>query len=140
MPQKKSYILNPNSYIIPPSPLPNSAFCLSPLTPHPSLLPVRTILFHIPTEIGGIPFLGFGILLAIWIAICSPASVGLHSTAAGLASLTGELPMMLILAAVIAFVLPALADESGLTHSRLRRNGLPRRHLRRRPGHLPCAA
>ncbi len=75
---------------------------------------MRTILFHIPSEIGGIPFLGFGILLAIWVAICL-ARLGWVTFRRGWSSeLTSELPMMLLLAAVIAFVLPALADESGL--------------------------
>jgi phosphatidylglycerol---prolipoprotein diacylglyceryl transferase len=75
---------------------------------------MRTILFHIPKDIGGTPFLGFGILLAIWVAICL-VRLGWATYRRGWSSeLTSELPMMLLLAAVIAFVLPALADEFGL--------------------------
>jgi phosphatidylglycerol:prolipoprotein diacylglycerol transferase len=75
---------------------------------------VRTILFHIPNQIGGVPLLGFGILLAVWSCICL-ARLGWIVYRRGHSSeISGELPMMLLLAVVIAWVLPALSDDAGL--------------------------
>jgi phosphatidylglycerol---prolipoprotein diacylglyceryl transferase len=75
---------------------------------------VRTILFHIPNQIGGAPLLGFGILLAVWACICL-ARLGWIVYRHGWSSeISSELPMMLLLAVVIAWVLPALSDDAGL--------------------------
>src|SRR5215467_13874553 len=75
---------------------------------------MRTILFHIPSEIGGVPLFGIGILLAAWVAICM-ARLGWIVARRGWSSeLTSELPMMILLGAVIGWVLPALSDGTGL--------------------------
>lgn len=75
---------------------------------------MRTILFHIPSEIGGVPLFGVGILLAIWTAICM-ARLGWIVARRGWSNeLASELPMMILLGAVIGWVLPALSDGTGL--------------------------
>jgi phosphatidylglycerol:prolipoprotein diacylglycerol transferase len=71
-------------------------------------------LFHIPAEIGGYPVFGFGILLAVW-ALGSVALLGWLLVKQGPTSDTwGYVPVLLLLGAVIAWVLPALCDEHGL--------------------------
>ncbi|HZZ29097.1 MAG TPA: prolipoprotein diacylglyceryl transferase family protein [Pirellulales bacterium] len=75
---------------------------------------MRTILFHIPNTVGGVPLLGFGILLAVWALICA-ARVGWLVFRHGWSSAVwNELPIMLVLGAVLAWVLPALSDDAGL--------------------------
>ncbi len=75
---------------------------------------MRSTLFHIPLEIAGLPLFGFGLLLAIWVAVCA-LRIGITWYRRGWTSeLWGEVFMMLLLAAVIAKVLPALCDSEGL--------------------------
>jgi phosphatidylglycerol---prolipoprotein diacylglyceryl transferase len=75
---------------------------------------MRTILFHIPSNIGGVPLLGFGILLPVWTCICIVRLGWIIFRRGWSSEIANELPMMLLLAAVIAWVLPALADDTGL--------------------------
>jgi phosphatidylglycerol---prolipoprotein diacylglyceryl transferase len=75
---------------------------------------MRSTLFHIPLEIAGLPLFGFGLLLAIWVAVCA-LRIGITWYRRGWTNeLWGEVFMMLLLAAVIAKVLPALCDSEGL--------------------------
>jgi phosphatidylglycerol:prolipoprotein diacylglycerol transferase len=75
---------------------------------------MRTILFHIPNEIGGVPLLGFGILLAMWACICAARLCWITVRRGWSNEIASELPMMFLVAAVIAWALPALADNGGL--------------------------
>jgi phosphatidylglycerol:prolipoprotein diacylglycerol transferase len=69
--------------------------------------------FHIPLEIAGLPVFGLGLLLGIWLVF----SVGLLAWLAWRqgfnADTWGYVPILLIVAAVIAWLLPALCDEQG---------------------------
>lgn len=79
---------------------------------------MRSTLFHLPTtvEIGGVtwPLFGFGVLLAAWVVIAGggfawvAARHGLGRAAASLG------PSLLIVAALLAWVLPALDDGVGV--------------------------
>jgi len=70
-------------------------------------------LFHIPLEIAGLPVFGMGLLLGLWAVF----SVGLLAWLAWRqgfnADTWGYVPILLIVAAVIAWLLPALCDEQG---------------------------
>jgi len=99
-----SYILNPNSYIC--FPLRDSASL--------RLKHMQTILFHIPNQVGGLPLLGFGILLAVWVVICISRLGWLFYQHAPMNAVWSEIPIMLLLGAVLAWVLPRLSDDVGL--------------------------
>jgi phosphatidylglycerol:prolipoprotein diacylglycerol transferase len=75
---------------------------------------MRTTLFYIPTEIAGLPVLGFGLLLAVWALICAVRVGWIVSQRGRSAEVWNELPMMAVLAGVLTFVLPALAEPDGL--------------------------
>ena len=75
---------------------------------------MRTTLFHIPHDVAGWPLLGFGLLLAIWGVICAVRFVWKLSRRGFSAEVLNELPVMLVIAAIIAWVLPALSDSQGL--------------------------
>ena len=80
-------------------------------------------LFYIPAHVAGYPVFGFGLLLAVW----AVASVG-HAGVAGLAAWTstadtlGYVPILAIVGAIIAWVLPAAVQAAGPAHPRLRRD------------------
>lgn len=69
--------------------------------------------FHIPMEIAGVPVFGVGLLLGIWVLF----GVGLMAWLAWRqgfnADTWGYAPILLIVAAVITWLLPALCDEQG---------------------------
>jgi len=71
-------------------------------------------LFHIPTEIAGLPLFGVGLLLVVWCAM----SVGIMAWLVRRQGLNGDtlgyIPLLLIVAAAIVWVLPALAKPEGL--------------------------
>jgi phosphatidylglycerol---prolipoprotein diacylglyceryl transferase len=71
-------------------------------------------LFHIPLEIAGVPMFGKGLLLGIW-AIFSLGLLAWLVWRQGFNSDTlSYVPILLIVAAVIAWLLPAICDEQGL--------------------------
>ncbi len=75
---------------------------------------MRSTLFHIPREVLGLPLFGFGILLAAWAAVCA-IRIGLVVYRRGWpAEIWNELPVMLLLGAVIGYVLPGMSDQFGL--------------------------
>lgn len=71
-------------------------------------------LFHIPREVFGLPLFGFGVLLVLWLigsAILLLVRVRRHGWDA---ETRGYLPIILIFAAAIAFVAPAIIAPEGL--------------------------
>ncbi|HVU86396.1 MAG TPA: prolipoprotein diacylglyceryl transferase [Pirellulales bacterium] len=75
---------------------------------------MRSTLFYIPAEIAGVPVFGYGLLLVIW-AIASIVFLGWLVRRQGFSSDTrGYVPVLLVLGAVIAYLLPAISDENGL--------------------------
>ncbi|MGD0382982.1 MAG: prolipoprotein diacylglyceryl transferase family protein [Thermoguttaceae bacterium] len=70
-------------------------------------------IFHIPLEIAGLPMFGTGLLLGLWAVF----SVGLLAWLAWRQGFNADtwsyVPILLIVAAVIAWMLPALCDEQG---------------------------
>jgi len=75
---------------------------------------MRSTLFHISNELFGLPLLGFGVLLAAWAAVCAVRIGWLLFRRRGWPQIAGECPMMLLVGAAIAWILPALADSEGL--------------------------
>ena len=75
---------------------------------------MRSTLFHIPLEVAGWPLFGFGLLLALWTAVCAVRLGTIWYRRGWSGEIWGELVMMSLLAAVIAKVLPALCDNAGL--------------------------
>lgn len=75
---------------------------------------MRSTLFHIPSELAGLPVFGFGWLLALW-ALVSVVWVGWSVRRLGWQGETRGLAAFLLMAgALIAFVLPAISDVDGL--------------------------
>jgi phosphatidylglycerol:prolipoprotein diacylglycerol transferase len=75
---------------------------------------MRSTLFHIPNELFGIPLFGVGLLLAVWAVVCV-GRIGYLVYRRGFTSeVWAELPMMLLIGAVITWALPALCDAQGL--------------------------
>jgi phosphatidylglycerol---prolipoprotein diacylglyceryl transferase len=75
---------------------------------------MRSTLFHIPLEVAGVPLFGFGLLLALWTAVCAVRLGTIWYRRGWSGEIWGEFVMMSLLAAVIAKVLPALCDNAGL--------------------------
>ncbi len=75
---------------------------------------MRSTLFYIPGEIAGWPVFGVGLLLAVW-AIGSVLLLAWLVRRQGFnADTRGYVPVLLLLAAVIVFLLPAISDADGL--------------------------
>ena len=74
---------------------------------------MRQTLFYIPAEVGGVPLIGFGILLAIWTVASAVWIAWLIRRQGFNADTRGYLPVMALVAAAIAFLLPQLATVSG---------------------------
>jgi len=72
------------------------------------------ILFHIPREIGGLPVFGVGLLLAAWclfgliLLVVVARRVGLGS------ELASYVPLLVLVAAAIVWLLPRLCDGQGV--------------------------
>lgn len=67
-------------------------------------------LFHIPSEIGGLPVFGFGLLLAVW-AVFGAGLLAWLGRRQGLnADTLGYLPLLALVGAIIVWLLPALCD------------------------------
>ncbi len=75
---------------------------------------MRTTLFHIPHDVAGWPLLGVGLALGVWLAICAVRLAWRLYQHGPTAEIWNELPVMLVIGAIIAFVLPALSDSQGL--------------------------
>lgn len=75
---------------------------------------MRTILFHIPREVSGVPLFGWGALVAIWAVLCAARIAWNLRRHDWSAQTWGELPVMLLMGAIFAFVFPVLTDDYGL--------------------------
>jgi phosphatidylglycerol:prolipoprotein diacylglycerol transferase len=71
---------------------------------------LRSILFHIPAEIAGVPVFGVGWLLFLWIAVVLAALTWSAWQAGSFREIAGYVPFALIVAAVVAFLLPNMVD------------------------------
>jgi phosphatidylglycerol---prolipoprotein diacylglyceryl transferase len=75
---------------------------------------MRSTLFYIPAKVFDLPLFGFGLLLAIWGVFCA-AFLGWRVYRYGWSKeMWAELPMLAVMGAVIAFVLPRVGDSYGL--------------------------
>ncbi len=80
-----------------------------------ALFPVMwQTVFHIPLEIAGMRVFGVGLLLGIWAIFCLGLLAWLAWRQGFNADTLSYLPVMLLVAAVIAWLLPALCDQQGL--------------------------
>jgi phosphatidylglycerol:prolipoprotein diacylglycerol transferase len=69
-------------------------------------------LFHIHATVGGYPVFGFGLLLALW-AVASVLTLVLLARRQGFnADTWGYVPILLLIGAIIAWVLPAICEQS----------------------------
>lgn len=71
-------------------------------------------LFHIPLEVGGVPLFGVGLLLALWVVGSLILLAWLVRRQGWSTDTFSYLPLLALVAAVIAWVLPALADSDGV--------------------------
>jgi len=71
-------------------------------------------LFHIPSEIAGIPTFGAGLLLAAWCGLSVVLMVWLVRRQGFTADTWGYVPLLALVAAAIWLVLPRLTDARGL--------------------------
>jgi len=71
-------------------------------------------LFHIPRTIGGVPTFGFGVALLVLVVGVAAALLWLWRTRGSLAEARGFLPVALMAAAAIVFLLPLLEEADGL--------------------------
>lgn len=70
--------------------------------------------FHIPAEVSGWPVFGFGLLLAAWAVFSAGLLVWLAWRQGFNADTWGYLPILLLVGAIVAWVLPAICDDRGL--------------------------
>ncbi|MEM7315654.1 MAG: prolipoprotein diacylglyceryl transferase family protein [Planctomycetota bacterium] len=75
---------------------------------------MRQTLFHIPPEVFGVPTLGFGWVLALWVVISIVLAIPIAKEQGWQSAIAGMLPYLAIGAAVIIFVLPNI-EEASLT-------------------------
>jgi phosphatidylglycerol:prolipoprotein diacylglycerol transferase len=71
-------------------------------------------LFHIPGRIGDLPLFGFGLLLWLWLAVCALVLFRLVRRQGWSKDTLSYLPILALVAGVIAFVMPHIADDQGL--------------------------
>ena len=71
---------------------------------------MRTTLFYIPAEIARVPVFGFGWLLLAWAAFAIGLSIWLLRRPNGRGEVASYVPVFVVLAAVIAFLLPNLVE------------------------------
>jgi phosphatidylglycerol:prolipoprotein diacylglycerol transferase len=74
---------------------------------------LRTV-FDIPVQVGGVSVFGFGLLLALWVVFSAGLLTYLVRKRGFDSETRGYLPLLLFVAIVIAFVLPALIGPDGL--------------------------
>ncbi len=75
---------------------------------------MRTTLFHIPHDVVGWPLLGVGLALAVWVAICAVRLAWRLFRRGSVAEVWNEVPVMFVIGAIVAIVLPAISDSQGL--------------------------
>ena len=75
---------------------------------------VLQTLFYIPSRIAGLPVFGFGLLLAAWGIFSVVLLAWLLRRQGPKGDALGYLPLVLIVAAAIIWVLPAISDQHGL--------------------------
>ena len=73
---------------------------------------MRQTFFYIPHELLGLPVLGWGWLLAVWLLFGVGAVLWLWRQRGWDADTRGVVPVILVIAAVIVFVLPHLEARS----------------------------
>ena len=71
---------------------------------------MRSTLFYIPAELWGLPVFGIGWLLGLWIVASIVLLAWLLRKPNGSREIAGFLPFLLIVAAVIAFLLPNMVQ------------------------------
>ena len=72
---------------------------------------MRSILFYIPAEIAGAPVFGVGLLLAAWLLVAVLGGLWLARRPGGAREAAGFVPLVLIIAAVIVFLLPGMVER-----------------------------
>jgi phosphatidylglycerol:prolipoprotein diacylglycerol transferase len=86
-----------------------------PPTVHRSLpIAMCQTLFHIPLQISGLPVFGLGILFVGWAIFSAGLLLYLARRQGFNAETWGYVPILLLIAAIIGWMLPALCDEQGL--------------------------
>jgi phosphatidylglycerol:prolipoprotein diacylglycerol transferase len=75
---------------------------------------VHQTLFHIPTEIGGVPLFGFGVLLAIWALVSAILLFHLVRKQGFNADTTAYLPVLAVLGLFIYFLPAVVGEDKGL--------------------------
>jgi phosphatidylglycerol:prolipoprotein diacylglycerol transferase len=75
---------------------------------------VLQTLFYIPAQVAGMPVFGFGLLLAAWAAFALGLLTWLVRRQGFNADTLGYLPLLLIVAGAILWVLPAISEPRGL--------------------------
>jgi len=73
---------------------------------------MRSTLFYIPTEIAGLPLLGFGLLLALWVVVGAATFLWNRTQKATAAEQWGLVPFWGIVAVAIVFVMPGLVETT----------------------------
>jgi phosphatidylglycerol:prolipoprotein diacylglycerol transferase len=68
-------------------------------------------LFRIPITVSGVPIFGFGVVLAVWLAIGAWALTATAKVAGWPAALKGHIPTILIVAVIVALFLPRYFPE-----------------------------
>jgi len=71
-------------------------------------------LLHIPKEIAGIPLFGLGLLLALWVGGSLLWLLWLVCRQGWNAETRSLIPLVVLVAAILGFLLPVLCDEQGL--------------------------
>ena len=73
---------------------------------------MQQVLFHVPEKIAGISVFGFGWLLVAWCVFCAGWLLLLARRNGWSQETLGHLPMMILIAAVIALILPRLQSTA----------------------------
>ena len=68
--------------------------------------------FHIPAEVAGYPVFGFGLLLALWAVASVVTLVWLARRQGFNADTWGYVPILLLIGAIIAWLLPAICEKT----------------------------
>jgi phosphatidylglycerol:prolipoprotein diacylglycerol transferase len=77
---------------------------------------LRSTLFYIPAQLAGLPVFGIGLLLAAWIVFAVVLLFWVSRRPGGSRDIAGYFPILVIVAAVIAFLLPNLIEPDPAGH------------------------